>query len=209
MAIICPTVLAEDAHAYREQMARIEPFAVRAQIDLCDGDFTPNKTVGLAQIYWPDGLVADLHLMFKRPAEQLETCISLNPNLVIIHAEAEGDLRAMVLELQSVGIKAGVALLAGSKPEAHQDLIGLADHILLFAGDLGHFGGTANMDVLKKIPDVRALNPVAELGWDGGISPENVPLLLSQGVEVLNVGGFIQRADDPAAAYDALISLVS
>lgn len=208
MAVICPTVLAEDPGAYREQMARIEPFASRIQIDLADGIFAPNKTVDIAQVYWPDHLTADLHLMHENPMKSLETVISLNPNLAIIHAEAEGDLRAMVLELQSVGIKAGVALLKGSKPDDHQDLIGMADHILLFAGDLGHFGGTADMEVLRKVPDVLAINPTAELGWDGGITVENVPILLEAGIEVLNVGGFIQKADDPAAAFAGLSKLI-
>lgn len=209
MAIICPTVLAEDPGAYREQMARIEPFASRTQIDLADGKFAPNKTVDIAQVYWPEHITADLHLMYADPMKSLETVISLNPNLAIIHAEAEGDLRAMVLELQSVGIKAGVALLKGSKPDDHQDLIGMADHILLFAGDLGHFGGTADMEVLKKVPDILAINPTAELGWDGGVNVENLPLLLEAGIEVLNVGGFIQNADDPAEAFANLAKLVN
>ncbi len=208
MAIICPTVLAEDPGAYREQMARIEPFAARIQIDLADGKFAPNKTISIAQVYWPENLTADLHLMYDQPSEHLETIMSLNPNLVIIHAEATGDIRAMVLELQSVGIKAGVALLKGSQPSEHEDLIGMADHILLFAGDLGHFGGTADMDILKKIPDIRAINPMAELGWDGGVNRENTPLLVQAGIEVLNVGGFIQQADDPQTAYASLVNVL-
>lgn len=209
MAVICPTVLAEEPHAYREQMARIEPFAERIQIDLCDGDFTPNKTVNIAQIYWPESVIVDLHMMYRQPVTQLETVISLQPNLVIIHAEAEGDLRAMLLELKSVGIKTGVALLKGSSAEDHQDLLGIADHVLLFAGDLGHFGGVADMEVLKKIPDVRVINPTVELGWDGGVSIENAPLLVQQGIEVLNVGGFIQNSDMPEKAFKDLVTVVS
>jgi ribulose-phosphate 3-epimerase len=207
MPLICPTVLAEDPHAYREQMARIQPFAERIQIDIADGEFAPNKTVAPIQVYWPEGVLADLHLMVKNPMQHLETVVSLQPNLVIVHAEAGGDIRGMILELQSVGIKAGVALLKESKPEDYDDVISLADHVLLFAGDLGHFGGTADMDVLKKIPDVRAFAATVELGWDGGVNNENTPLLVQAGIEVLNVGGFIQNADDPQKAYEQLVNL--
>lgn len=208
MPVICPTITAEDPHAYREQMARVEAFAQRIHIDLADGEFAPTKLLGPAQIYWPENLVADLHVMYAKPHEQLETLISLKPNMVIVHAEAEGDMLAMLLELQSFGIKAGIALLPESAPEKYTELLGVADYILLFAGHLGYQGGEADMDVLKKIPAIMSCNPTAELGWDGGINAESVPLLLQQGVEVCNVGGFIQEADDPAAAYKQLVELL-
>jgi ribulose-phosphate 3-epimerase len=203
MPTICPTVTASDPHTYREQMARIEPFAKRVHIDFGDGDFAA-RMVNIAQAYWPDDMIADFHVMYKHPYTQFETIVSLRPNMVIVHAEAEDDMLAMLLELQDVGIKGGIALLPPTKPEDHTELIAHADHVLLFGGDLGHQGGTADMSVLGKAADVRAINPTVELGWDGGITAENAPLLVEGGIEVLNVGGFIQHADDPKSAYDTL-----
>ncbi len=203
MPVICPTVTATNPHEYREQMARIEPFAPRVHIDFGDGDFT-TKMVGIVQAYWPEHMIADLHVMYRHPYAQLETIISLRPNMVIIHAESEDDSLAMLLELQAVGIKAGLALLQSSQPEKYANLISHADHVLLFGGNLGHQGGTADMSVLRKVGDIRAINPTIELGWDGGITAENAPLLVEAGIEVLNVGGFIQHADDPKAAYEQI-----
>lgn len=203
MAVICPTVTATDPHTYRQQMARVEPFAQRIHIDFADGVFAP-QLIGLAQAYWPEALTADLHLMYRNPLEQIETVISLKPSLTIIHAEAEGDLLGMLLQLQQVGIKAGVALLKDSQPEVYAQLISTADHILLFSGNLGHFGGTVDTKVLDKVAIVKTINPTAELGWDGGVNAENAPLLIKGGVEVLDVGGFIHKADDPAAAFAEL-----
>lgn len=203
MPVICPTVTASNPHNYREQMARIEPFASRVHIDFGDGEFT-EKMVNIAQAYWPDHLTADFHVMYKHPYAQMETIVSLKPNMVIVHAEAEDNILAMVLELQAVGIKAGVALLKDTKPEDHVDVISHADHVLIFGGDLGHQGGTADLTLLQKAADIRAINPTVELGWDGGISAENTPTLVEAGIEVLNVGGFIQHADDPKAAYDSI-----
>jgi ribulose-phosphate 3-epimerase len=209
MAVICPTVTAEDPHAYREQVARVEPFASRLHIDLADGTLAPTRLMPLAQTYWPEGMVADLHLMYLQPRKHLETAISLAPNMVIVHAEAHDDVRGLLLELQSVGIKAGIALLADTMPQDCADLISAADHVLLFAGKLGYQGGQASMDVIKKIPDIRTINPTVELGWDGGINNENVPLLLQQGIEVFNVGGYIHNADEPAEAYKTLKQLLA
>jgi len=203
MPVICPTVTATNPHTYREQMARIEPFASRVHIDFGDGDFT-ERMVNIAQAYWPEHMIADFHVMYRHPYAQMETLVSLKPNMVVVHAEAEDDLLAMVLELQAAGIKAGVALLQDTRPEDHIDIIAHADHVLLFSGNLGHQGGVADMSVLKKAADVQAINPTIELGWDGGITAENAPLLVEGGIEVLNVGGYIQHADDPKEAYEAI-----
>lgn len=209
MSIICPTVLAVDPHDYRNQLERITPFAKRIQIDLADGDFAPNHTVNIIQAYWPEGILADLHIMYRRPLEHLETIISLKPNLVIIHAEAQGDLLGMIQHLRELKIQTGVALLKETQPEAHAELIKNADHVLLFSGDLGHFGGQADLRVLGKVAAVKAINPHLEIGWDGGVNADNAHDLAAGGVDVLNVGGFIQKSEDPAQAYEALVQAVS
>lgn len=206
MSTICPCVTAAEPHAYREQMAKIEPFASRVHIDFADGEFAP-KLVDLADAYWPEHIIADLHLMYTRPSQYFETIVDLKPNLVIIHAEAEGDLLGLLLELRQAGIKVGVALLKDTQPEAHSTLLAIADHVLIFSGDLGHFGGQADLGLLKKVADIKALNPTVELGWDGGVNAENMPSLLEGGIEVLDVGGFIQKSEDPKQAYSELTEL--
>lgn len=208
MAIIAPTITATTAQDYRAEMARIAPFAQRIHIDFCDGEFAPTRLVNPIQAYWPDGIIADLHLMFKRPLEHIETVISLKPDLVIVHAEAEGDLLSMMRELRAVGIKCGVALLPATDPATCHDLIAEADHVLIFSGDLGHFGGTADMLLLNKVAHIRAINTYVEIGWDGGISADNVSQLQFGGIEVFDVGGAIHKAPDPQEAYATLESSI-
>jgi ribulose-phosphate 3-epimerase len=205
VSVVCPSVTAVDAHAYREQMARVAPFATRVHIDFSDGALAPVKLINPIQAYWPEGVLADLHLMVKNPHEHLETIISQAPNMAIIHAEAEGDLLGLLRQLHAVNIKTGVALLQQTTPESCRDLIADADHALIFSGDLGHFGGTADFDLLKKIGGIRAINANIEIGWDGGVSAENIAQLALGGVEVMDVGGYIQQAPDPQEAYATLI----
>lgn len=207
MAHIIPCVTATDAHAYREQMARVAPFAKRVHIDFSDGEFSPVKLVNPIQAYWPEGMLADLHLMVKDPAAHLETVISLNPQMVILHAESEGNLTAVLLQLRALGIKTGVALLQDTTPESARQLVAEADHVLIFSGDLGHFGGTADMQLLRKVAQIRAINPIAEIGWDGGVNTDNAAQLALGGIEALNAGGAIQRAEDPEATYKQLVEL--
>lgn len=203
--VVCPCVTAVDAGAYRQQMARLAPFAKRVHLDFSDGKFSPVKLINPIHAYWPEGILADMHLMHVHPEEHLETVISLAPNMVIIQAEAEGDLPGMMRQLRAVGIKTGVALLQKTSPESARSLIEDADHALIFSGDLGHFGGTADLNMLQKITQIRAINANIEIGWDGGINADNIAQLVIGGVEVFDVGGFIQNSPDPQDAYATLL----
>ncbi len=170
---------------------------------------TQNRLINLIQAYLPEGITVDLHLMYRRPIDHIETIVSLNPSMVIIQAEAEGDLTGMIGHLKKFGIKTGLCLLASSEAQQAAELIKEADHVLLFGGNLGHFGGHADLSVLKKIPIIKELNPEAEIGWDGGANIENVQQLATSGVDVINVGSAIQGAKEPGDVYKQLSSLAS
>lgn len=206
MSVIAPCVTAPDAHAFREQMARIAPFAKRVHVDFSDGLLAPVKLINPIQAYWPHNVLADLHLMIKKPQEHIETVISLKPHLVIIHVEAEGDLLGFMRQLRAVNIKVGVALLPQTNAAMANDLIADADHVLIFSGNLGHFGGTADLTLLKKVGEIRGINANVEIGWDGGVAADNVASLCLAGIEVLNAGGYIQKAPDPKEAYATLVN---
>lgn len=208
-SIICPTVTAYDAHEYRAQMERLKPFAARVHIDLMDGEFAPTRSPGLERIWWPQEFTADIHLMYQRPAEQLEQLIKLRPQLVIIHYEAEVDHMHFAARLHEAGIRAGLALLTDTPVTAAEQIMHSFDHLLVFSGKLGYHGGQADLANLKKVRTIRQHHPDAEIGWDGGINDQNAATLAQVGVDVLNVGGFIQQAADPAAAFAALQTSVT
>lgn len=208
MVVVCPAVLANEPHEFREQMERIAHFATRVQIDLTDGLFVLTKTVKLERVWWPHGLKADLHLMYKRPDLHIDKIVELEPNLVIVHAEAEGDFVKLKSALHHAGIKTGVALLQDTEPEIIKPVLGDLDHVMIFSGDLGRFGGQVHLNLLGKIKKLKQWKPSLEIGWDGGINDKNARQLAKGGVDVLNVGGYIQKSSDPADAYAKLEALV-
>ncbi len=211
MSIICPTVTPTtvDPHEYREQLERIQYIAPRIQFDFMDGDFASPRSTNLAQAWWPDELIADIHLMYRKPLEYIETLVSLHPSLVIVHAEAEGDLGGMLEHLQGLGIKAGLALLQDTSVNSAKNLIAIADHVLIFAGSLGTFGGHADLTQLDKVSHIRNIKPTVEIGWDGGANAENVRQLADGGIDVINCGSAIQKSEHPLESFQHLKSLVS
>lgn len=211
MSQICPTVTptTTDPHEYREQLERVESLSDRLQLDFMDGDFASPQALSVAQAWWPEGKTVDIHLMYRRPVEYIETLVSLHPSLVIIHAEADGDLAGMMTHLQGLGIRAGIALLQDTSVESIKNLIEIADHVLIFAGSLGTFGGHADMKQLDKVAEIRAINPDIEIGWDGGANETNARQLADGGIDVINCGSAIQKSEHPLESFQHLKNLVS
>lgn len=208
-AIISPTILAENAEQYREQIERVTGLTERAHIDITDGEFAPTFTVTIPELWAPEGWMVDIHAMVNNLEEYVPKLIALRPHLIIIHAEASGDVVAALRQIKQANIMAGLALLRQTVPKTVEAMIKEAEHVLIFSGELGRFGGTARMMQLEKIRLVRAINPHVEIGWDGGITVDNAYSLVQGGVSVLNVGGAIHKATDPRAAFQALQQEIS
>ncbi len=207
--VICPSITANDAHTFRTQLENVETFATRIHFDFMDGLFTASMSPPLDQAWIPEGVAADLHLMYKTPAKILDKATKLNPKLIIVQAEAEGNLVEMAQVLRHTNIKVGVSLLQKTDPKVLKKGLSYIDHVLIFSGKLGFFGGTADLGLLHKVKQLKKWKPELEIGWDGGIDDHNISRLIEGGVDVLNVGGFIQRSPSPANAYATLYKIAN
>jgi len=204
MPVICPAILAADTEQYQEQIEKIGHFAERIQIDLTDGDFAKNRTVTPEEAWWPVGIKPDFHLMYRRPDTAVHTILEHQPNMIIVHAEADGNFASFANICRRRGVKVGIALLQRTSVESVLEGLGMIDHILIFSGELGSYGGRANLDLLSKVDFIKHHRSDIEIGWDGGINDQNISHLASAGIDVFNVGGYIQNAPDPERAYKVL-----
>ena len=203
-AVITPAILAETPAQYKEQVDRITGFAERVHIDISDGEFAPTLTVSIPELWAPEGWTIDIHAMINNVEEYVPKLIALRPHMIIIHAEATGDVKTALMQIRQAGIMAGLALLKPTVPRTVEELIKLADHVMIFSGELGHFGGTASLMQLEKIRLIKSINSNVEIGWDGGVLVDNAYSLVQGGVDVLNVGGVIQKSSDPHAIFSKL-----
>jgi len=206
---ICPTITTDNPDTYTQQVELTLTYAHRIHIDLADGIFTSNHLMGIENVWWPGGVRADLHVMYERPFDHIESLVTLRPQLIIVHAESDGDFMEFADICHTHGVEVGVALL----PETPVDVIVPAlekiDHVLIFSGSLGHFGGHADMSLLGKVQQLRQLKPQVEIGWDGGINDKNVRALALGGVDVLNAGGYLHGSLAPKTAFLKLLSEVA
>jgi ribulose-phosphate 3-epimerase len=205
MSVIAPTITVETADEFKAAIERLQPFAQRVHIDISDGIFAPTFLLDEKQIYWPKEWIVDIHAMVANPEEHMPSLIALKPHLIVFHAETGANLAPIFEEIKRNGIKAGIALQRSTVPLTVEGAIRSADHVLVFSGDLGHYGGVASLMQLEKVRLIKAINPAVEIGWDGGVSIENAYTLTQGGVEVLNAGSAIAEATDPATAYATLV----
>jgi len=209
MSIIAPCITVETEELYKSVVEKYQPFAQRVQVDISDGEFAPVFLLGSDKIWWPNEWIVDIHAMVSHPDDYVDKLIALKPHLIIFHVETDANLPQIIEKVKKYGIKAGVALLKTTVPEAVADIIRMADHVLVFSGDLGHYGGTASLMQLEKVRLIKAINSNVEIGWDGGVGVDNAFTLTQGGVDVLNVGGALANADDPSSVYATMIQEIN
>ena len=161
MSLISPTVLASSEADFASQMRLITPFAKRIQIDLMDGDFASPASIELDKVWWPHRLTADIHLMYRNPESHLGQLLMLKPNMVIVHAEILLHHMHFAAELHNEGIKAGLAVLPETEISDVEQILNSFDHLLIFSGNLGHFGGQADLSLLKKVEQAKLIIPTS------------------------------------------------
>ncbi len=209
MSIIAPAILAETPDDYKMQIERVHAFTERVHIDISDGEFAPTFTVGAAQVWWPQEWTVDIHAMVMRPSEHLETLISLKPHMIIFHAETSEDILPVLEQVKKFDIKAGIALVRSTVPASVSAAIEAADHVMIFSGELGRYGGVASLMQLEKVRLIRNIKQDIEIGWDGGVNVENAFSLAQGGIDVLNVGSTLATSPDPQTVYDTLVSEIN
>src|SRR3990167_3340101 len=209
MAIIAPAILTDNLEEYKARLEQEATFAQRVHIDISDGEFAPTFTINETDVWWPTDVLADIHAMVARPSEHVAALVAKRPNMIIFHAEAQEDLTKIFQYVRQNGIKAGLALQRPTVPTELAPLIAQVDHVMIFSGELGKYGGTASMMQLEKVRLIKSIRSDVEIGWGGGGNVDNAFSLKQGGVDVLNVGGAIMTNADPAAMYAKLTSEIN
>lgn len=208
MTHICPTVTAYTEDTFAAQLKLVSEFANRIHIDLMDGIFTPTTSPRLSDVSVKSSKRIDIHVMYQHPEEIYDDLVKAKPRLVIIHAESDTDIPYFATQLRNHNIEFGLALLPNTKVTDIQHLIPHLQHVLIFSGHLGYHGGKADMSQVFKAHDIQGYSRHLEIGWDGGANLENITELKKNGIQVINVGGCIHKAESPSVMYEKLLKIV-
>jgi ribulose-phosphate 3-epimerase len=209
---IAPSILAADFSRLGQEVAEAEVAAADyVHIDVMDGHFVPNITIGppvVRAIRRTTELPLDVHLMIESPERYLADFCATGADILTVHVETCPHLHRTVHQIKELGCRAGVALNPSTPVVSLEEIMPYVDLVLVMTVNPG-FGGQAFIEgTLPKIRRVRAMldgfDSRAELEVDGGIGPETAPLVVEAGARVLVAGSAIFSAGGIADAIARL-----
>ncbi len=204
---IAPSILAADFARLGDDVAAIANHVDMLHIDVMDGHFVPNISLGIPVIESlrrVTDLPFDCHLMMTNPDAYFEPLKAAGADIATVHLEVFPDPTSVAQRAREAGLRFGLAINPPTPFAAVEPYVDLCDMVLVMSVNPG-FGGQSFIDgVLDKIEAARKLvdsrGLPTDVQIDGGIGPDNIGLARRAGADVFVAGSSIFRAEDPVAA---------
>ena len=201
---ILPSILSADFSQLGKEIKRLEEGgADMIHVDVMDGHFVPNLTIGppvIKTLRKNCSLKFDVHLMISPVHKYIEAYADAGADIITIHPEATDDLKESILKIKNLNKKVGVSLNPESKIDLIQDLLSEIDLVLIMSVNPG-FGGQKFMpEVLEKIKQLKKIqnekNVDFDIEIDGGINFDNCQLAIDAGANILVSGTTIFKSNN-------------
>ncbi|MCD6474325.1 MAG: ribulose-phosphate 3-epimerase [Thermoplasmata archaeon] len=203
--IVAPSLLSADFSKLGEEIKAIEPYADWIHLDIMDGHFVPNMTIGaivVKSIRKVTMLPFDVHLMISEPEKYYMDFVKAGADIITVHAEATHSLYRMVKEIKK-HCKVGVALNPATSLSTVENILDEIDLLLIMTVEPG-FGGQKFIDgMVKKIKKARKMFD-GYIGVDGGINESNVKKVKEAGADVVVAGSYIFGSKSYKKAIESL-----
>ncbi len=212
MVEIAPSILSADFTRLGAEIEAVERGGAGVvHVDVMDGHFVPNITVGLPvvkAVRRATGLVVDTHLMISEPGRYAAEFVEAGAQMVSVHVEIDPHLHRTLMSIKDKGAQAGIAINPATSLSALEESLQFADFILLMSVNPG-FGGQkfipSSLDKLRRLRrmiDERGLATRIEI--DGGIDRTNIAEIAGAGAEIIVSGSAVFNTNDPAQAVREL-----
>jgi ribulose-phosphate 3-epimerase len=217
MKKIAPSILSADFSRLGEEISAVEAGGADwIHIDVMDGHFVPNITIGpgvIKSLRKITRLPFDVHLMIESPERYIEEFATAGSDIITVHAEATHHLHRILAMIRDKGVKAGVSLNP-STPLAHvEQIITDLDLLLIMTVDPGFGGQQFIISMLPKIREARemiaAISPTTTLEVDGGVNLENIKSIAEAGADIVVAGNSIFGSKDYHGAITTLKTILN
>jgi len=213
---IAPSLLSADFSRLAEEIASVEKNADILHLDVMDGHFVPNITMGPAVVKACRGvskLKFDCHLMIEEPQRYIDHFLDAGADMISIHQETEPNLQRALQMIRDGGAKAGIAINPATPAESLTTSIEFCDFVLAMTVNPG-FGGQRFIEPV--VPKIRHISQMirerglpVEIEVDGGIDVRTAPAVVSAGATILVAGSAIFGQKDRAAAMESIRAAVT
>jgi ribulose-phosphate 3-epimerase len=216
-AVIAPSILSADFSRLGSEIKEAEAGgAALIHVDVMDGHFVPNITIGPAvtrAVRRITQLPVDCHLMIEDPDRYVEAFADAGADMISVHVEVARHLERTLRAIKDKGAKAGVVLNPATPLETLTEILPAADFVLLMSVNPGFGGQTLIASVLDKARRLRAWIDregfAARIEIDGGVTLDNLDRVAATGVDMIVAGSAIFGTADPRAATAAMVRLLA
>lgn len=210
---IAPSILSADFTRLADEIAAVEAGGAKVlHVDVMDGHFVPNITIGLPvvkSLRKATKLTIDTHLMIEEPGRYAVQFVEAGADMVSVHVEADVHLQRTLVAIREAGAKAGIAINPGTPLSALEEALPYADFVLLMSVNPG-FGGqsfiSTSLDKLRRLKQMivdRGLSTKIEI--DGGIDAGNIAEIVKSGAEIIVAGSAVYGRGNPTSSVRELI----
>ena len=207
MTKVSPSLLSADFSRLGDELKRVEDAgADRVHIDVMDGMFVPNITIGppIIKALRPlSGMPFDVHLMIRNPLEYAEDFANAGADMITVHVESKGNTMATIKKIRELGVSPGITLNPGTPFSKVKKFMDKVDLILIMTVQPGFGGQAFREDCVSKINEARrfiddnGLN--AEIEIDGGINRDTGKICVDAGADALAAGSSLFSQNDMGA----------
>lgn len=209
---IAPSILSADFSRLAEEIEAVEQGGAGVlHVDVMDGHFVPNITIGLPvvkSIAKSTKLPIDAHLMISDPGQYAAQFVSAGAKMVSVHVEADANLHRTLMSIKSAGAQAGVVLNPATPVSAIEEALQFVDYVLVMSVNPGFGGQKFIQESVSKVRRLRQMITEKQLDVrieiDGGIDRSNIETVVGAGAEIIVAGSAIFGTTDPKAAVEDL-----
>ena len=197
MVSIAPSMLGADFGKMRDAAELVAPYSSYLHMDVMDGHFVPNLTMGVDLVKALNGIAPlDVHLMITDPVDFIDDFYDAGAEIISVHVEANNPREALV-KINEKNIKSGIAFNPSTPKEKIIPYLDIADMVLVMSVEPGYCGQSFHENAIDRVKYFKTNYPDKIIEVDGGVSTQNSAILSKNGADILVAGSAIFKSSDP------------
>ena len=197
MVSIAPSMLGADFGKMRDAAELVAPHSSYLHMDVMDGHFVPNLTMGVDLVKALNGIAPlDVHLMITDPVDFIDDFYNAGAEIISVHVEANNPREALI-KINEKSIKSGIAFNPSTPKEKIIPFLDIADMVLIMSVEPGYCGQSFHGNAIDRVKYFKTNYPHKIIEVDGGVSTQNSGILSKNGADILVAGSAIFKSSDP------------